>query len=105
MAVERLALHNTWVTGDIAERFENVLDVVEQQWGKGVVYRLVAPTIAATRSGREFLARYERSTATPRIARQFTELIGEIDVTGVLPTVAVPTLVLHARGDAVVIAR
>jgi pimeloyl-ACP methyl ester carboxylesterase/DNA-binding winged helix-turn-helix (wHTH) protein len=100
--VERLALHDTWVTGDMAERFEDVFERVQEHWGKGVVYGTVAPAIASTPTGREFLARYERGSATPRIARQFLELIGEIDVASVLPTISAPTLVMHARNDTVV---
>jgi pimeloyl-ACP methyl ester carboxylesterase/DNA-binding winged helix-turn-helix (wHTH) protein len=100
--VERLVLHNTWVTGDIAERFEDVFERAQEHWGKGVVYRTVAPAIASTPTGRDFLARYERGSATPRTARRFLELIGEIDVAPVLPTISVPTLVMYVRDDTVV---
>jgi len=100
--VERLALHNTWVKGDIADRFDDIFEVVHKHWGKGVVYRTVAPAIASTATGREFLARYERGSATPRTARQFVELIGAIDIAAVLPSITVPTLVIHARDDPVV---
>jgi len=100
--VERLALHNTWVTGDISERFDNLLERVQEHWGKGTVYRTVAPTIASTPTGREFLARYERGSATPRAARQFVELITEIEIAPILSSISVPTLVMHARDDPVV---
>ena len=75
--VERLALHNTWVTGDVVDRFDNLLGRVHTHWGKGTVYRTVAPSIASTRTGRDFLARYERGSATPGTARRFAELIGK----------------------------
>lgn len=100
--VERLALHNTWLKGDVAERFDNLDERVQEHWGKGVVYRTVAPTIASTPTGREFLARYERGSATPRIARQFVALITEIDIAAILPSISVPTLVMHSRDDPVV---
>ena len=56
--------------------------------------------MAATSSGRRFLARFERQAATPRTARRLTELMCAIDVTALLPSVAVPTLVIHRVDDA-----
>jgi pimeloyl-ACP methyl ester carboxylesterase/DNA-binding winged helix-turn-helix (wHTH) protein len=100
--VERLVLHNTWVRGDLAERLDDPFALVEDRWGTGRVYGMVAPGIASTATGREFLARYERGSATPRTARRLAELISEIDLAPVLSSIAVPTLVLHSRDDAAV---
>jgi pimeloyl-ACP methyl ester carboxylesterase len=98
--VERLVLHGTWarhpwIEGPSGRR----LAFVEDTWGTGRVFAALAETMAATASGRRFLARLERQAATPRTARRLVELMSQIDVTPVLPSVAVPTLVIHRVDD------
>jgi pimeloyl-ACP methyl ester carboxylesterase len=100
--VERLILHGTWarhpwIEGPSGRR----LAFVEETWGTGRVFAALAETMAATASGRRFLARLERQAATPRTARRLVELMSQIDVTPVLPSVAVPTLVIHRVDDTV----
>jgi class 3 adenylate cyclase len=50
----------------------------------------------------EFTARLERSAASPAMVQQIFEMFLDIDVRAILPTIHVPTLVLHRRGDRVV---
>jgi pimeloyl-ACP methyl ester carboxylesterase/DNA-binding winged helix-turn-helix (wHTH) protein len=42
----------------------------------------------------------QRISASPETAIRLLHVIGDIDVTALLPRVSVPTLVLHSRGDA-----
>ncbi len=42
----------------------------------------------------------QRVSASPENAARFIAVVGDIDVTGLLPKVTVPTLVLHARDEA-----
>jgi pimeloyl-ACP methyl ester carboxylesterase/DNA-binding winged helix-turn-helix (wHTH) protein len=101
--VDRLILHNTWVRGpDFALGRRSDLDFVLERWGTGRVYTRVGPSLAAHPDGRELLASYERQSATPRTARHLLELIGEIDIEGILGAISVPTLVLHAHDDPIV---
>jgi pimeloyl-ACP methyl ester carboxylesterase/DNA-binding winged helix-turn-helix (wHTH) protein len=100
--VERLVLHGTWarhpwIEGPGGRR----LAFVEDTWGTGRVFAALAETMAATSSGRRFLGRLERQAATPTTARRLVELMSAIDVTSLLPSVAVPTLVIHRTDDAV----
>ncbi|HET7754822.1 MAG TPA: alpha/beta hydrolase [Anaeromyxobacteraceae bacterium] len=44
----------------------------------------------------------QRESASPENAVRLSEAVGEFDVSSLLPRVRVPTLVLHARGDAVI---
>src|SRR5947209_16693483 len=44
----------------------------------------------------------ERSAASPAMVQQIFEMFLDIDVRAVLPTIHVPTLVIHRRGDRVV---
>jgi pimeloyl-ACP methyl ester carboxylesterase len=101
--VDGLILHSTWVTGpDFSRGTPSDLDLVVERWGTGRVYAYLGPTLAADPAGREIMARYERQSATPRAARHLLEIIGHIDIGGILGAIAVPTLVLHRAGDRVV---
>ena len=42
----------------------------------------------------------QRRTTTGECAARYFETAGNIDVVGLLPQVKVPTLIMHARGDA-----
>ena len=98
--VERLVLHGTWARHPWwrdADRRE--MPWIERTWGTGTVYGRLAESMAATAAGRRFLARFERQGATPVTARRMAEMMRTIDVTSLLPSVAVPTLVLHRDGD------
>jgi pimeloyl-ACP methyl ester carboxylesterase/DNA-binding winged helix-turn-helix (wHTH) protein len=101
--VDRLILHNTWVKGpDFSQGDPSDLDLVLERWGTGRIYSHLGPSLGADAAGRAFLARYERQSATPRAARHLLEMIGRIDIAGILGAVAVPTLVLHRATDEVV---
>jgi pimeloyl-ACP methyl ester carboxylesterase len=101
--VDRLVLHDTWVTGpDFPRAGRTDLDLVLERWGTGRIYRYLAPGLAAGPDGLELVARLERQSATPRTARHLLELIARIDIAGVLGAITVPTLVLHRAQDPVV---
>jgi class 3 adenylate cyclase len=96
--VERLILCNTF-GGDFLTDVDWSLDDVEQFWGTGTVFQTLVPTWSGEVARRLF-ARYERSGATPSVARGLLEMNGEIDVRPVLSSVQAPTLVMHRRDDA-----
>ena len=101
--VDGLILHNTWVKGpDFSRGRPSDLDIVLERWGSGRIYARLGPTLAADPAGREIMARYERQSATPRTARHLLEMIGHIDIGGILGAITVPTLVLHRADDRVV---
>jgi class 3 adenylate cyclase len=60
------------------------------------------PSLADDRQAKEWLARYRRAGVSPDGIQKIYETFLEIDVRHVLPTLRVPTLVLHRRGDRVV---
>jgi class 3 adenylate cyclase len=63
---------------------------------------LFAPSFVGDPQTVEFTARLERSAASPAMVQQIFEMFLDIDVRAILPTIHVPTLVLHRRGDRVV---
>ncbi|HVF48149.1 MAG TPA: adenylate/guanylate cyclase domain-containing protein, partial [Pyrinomonadaceae bacterium] len=58
-----------------------------------------APSLAADESFRDWWATYLRMGASPGAAVALTKMNAEIDVREVLPSVRVPTLVIHRTGD------
>lgn len=83
---------------------ESAAEFFAPYWGQqaeGMV-ELFAPSFADDPQAAEFTARLERSAASPAMIQQIFEMFLDIDVRAVLPTIHVPTLVLHRRGDRVV---
>lgn len=70
-----------------------------ESWGKGRSLELFAPSVAGDPALRRFWALYERAAASPAMARMLIDAVWEMDVTGVLPAISTPTLVLHHRDE------
>lgn len=60
------------------------------------------PSFADDPEAKEYLARFRRSAASPKAMAATFRAFLDVDVRHVLPSVRVPTLVLHRRGDRVV---
>ena len=69
---------------------------------KGDDIEIWAPSLADDERSKAWLGRFRRSSVTPGAMAQLYLMFLEIDVRAVLPTITVPTLVLHRRGDRVV---
>ena len=54
----------------------------------------------ATREETQWLNELERRSASPETAIRLLRVIGDIDLTDLLPQLSVPVLLLHSRGDA-----
>jgi class 3 adenylate cyclase len=79
-------------------RDEHMAELVEH-WGEGRVVAGVAPSEASDPGFMEWGGRLERLAASPSTIRRLMGLIGEFDVRDVLPSIRVPTLVMHRRDD------
>lgn len=73
-----------------------------KHWGNGGLMRACMPSRAENQEAVNRFAKFERLSATPGAYKAILLLNGLIDVRAVLPTVRVPTLVLHRRNDALV---
>ena len=60
---------------------------------------VVAPSRAGDPAFRAWVQRYLRLSASPRAAVELMRMNSQIDVTGVLPSIRVPTLLLYRVGD------
>jgi pimeloyl-ACP methyl ester carboxylesterase len=76
-------------------RFQDVGRAIRSAWGSGQALKAVVSGVRSTR----LLGMLERMSASPGMARATAEAIFRIDVRPILSTIAVPTLVLHARDD------
>ena len=68
-------------------------------WGSGKIQRLMNPDMPWNEEIRTTWARHDRLAASPRTVAFMFPLISEVDVRAVLPTVRVPTLVVHHTDD------
>jgi class 3 adenylate cyclase/esterase/lipase len=82
-----------------AEVRKSRMDEYVEQWGEGHVVAGVAPSELEDPSFMEWAGRLERLAASPSTIRRMMDLIGEFDVRDILPSIRVPTLVLHRRDD------
>lgn len=85
--------------GPTEEQRENFLDQIRRDWGKPVGLEERAPSMAADPHFREWWAAYLRTAASPSAAVALTKMNSEADIRAVLPTIRVPSLVLHRSGD------
>jgi class 3 adenylate cyclase len=70
-------------------------------WGTGADLDLIAPSVAADDNFRRWYAQIQRLSASPATAAAMARLWYEADVRAVLPTIAVPTLVIARAGSAI----
>ena len=104
--VEALVLIGTTVATELYEghpstdeRFADVWATIEeswQRWGEGFFLGSLAPTWAANPVTARLLGSFERTCMSPGMARSVLRGLHDIDMRDVAPTIAAPTLVLHA---------
>ena len=81
------------------ESWQQRLDQIVKGFGSGAMARTIVPSAADPDSIARF-AKFERMSSSPGALRTLLSLNRQIDVSEVLPTLQVPTLVLHRRTDA-----
>jgi len=79
--------------------FEAMRKTINDTWGEGASIDFFAPSIKNIPAARQFMAKMERATASPRMARKMWDWMWELDVRPVARALRVPTLVLHRTGD------
>jgi pimeloyl-ACP methyl ester carboxylesterase len=81
------------------EQRQRWYDQIEQGWGGVVDLSDLAPSVADDEGFLRWWAAYLRRSASPSAALTLGKMNTQIDVRDILPTVRVPTLVLHRTGD------
>jgi pimeloyl-ACP methyl ester carboxylesterase/DNA-binding CsgD family transcriptional regulator len=80
---------------EMARRFRDAVG----RWGRGATVAMLAPSLVPGAGQVEAAAALERAAASPAMAAMLVEALVRTDIRSVLPQVAVPTLVIHRRGD------
>ena len=79
-------------------RLEQAVEI-EQSWPDTMTVEALAPSRIGDEAFREWLRRYARLSASPRAAAALHRMNSQIDVTGVLPAIHVPSLLLYRMED------
>jgi len=85
--------------GSTQEQREQFFEVMRKQWGGPVGIDERAPSVAHDPEFRDWWATYLRMGASPGAALALTQMNAEIDVRNVLPSIRVPSLVIHRSED------
>ena len=85
--------------GRSKDRWEQFNRYVMEEWGGPVGLELRAPSRINDQRFRGWWAKLLRTGASPSTAMALNQMNAEIDIRHVLPSIRVPTLLLHAKGD------
>jgi pimeloyl-ACP methyl ester carboxylesterase/DNA-binding CsgD family transcriptional regulator len=97
-----LVLYGTSCRGPrpgLLDRYRSIVD----HWGEGDLLELVAPSLAGP-AGREAAGAFERAAASPGMVAALIESMGHADVSDLLGTLPMPTLVVHREQDMIPLA-
>lgn len=103
-----LFLFNTFATltrddeypfGYPAELRDKAIAMWLNQWGTGGQLALTAPSVADDEDMRDWMGFLERMSGPVSMRRPIFEMIAGLDVRPILPTLQVPTLVVHRTRD------
>jgi pimeloyl-ACP methyl ester carboxylesterase len=89
-----------WVVS--LKNFDRFLKAVEDHWGEGILVHLNAPSRVEDKAFMKWFGRLERAVASPSSIIALLRANYEIDVSYLLPSIGVPTLILHREGDVLI---
>jgi pimeloyl-ACP methyl ester carboxylesterase/class 3 adenylate cyclase len=98
----RLAEADDYPWGRPAKLTDAFIERIERDWGQGISLPLFAPSAAGDERLERWFGRFERLGASPGAAVALTRMAAETDVRHLLPSISVPTLILHRTEDRVV---
>jgi class 3 adenylate cyclase len=81
------------------ELIQELAEGVTEAWGEGVMLTILAPSLLGDERARAWWGRYERASTSPRTTLVLAGANFVLDIRDVLPSVRVPTLVLHRTSD------
>jgi pimeloyl-ACP methyl ester carboxylesterase len=91
-----------WPWGEsTVEEHEAVMATISERFAKGLGIYVIAPSVAGQEWARAWRARVVTHAATPGSAEAFMRMAFDIDVRHVVPSINVPTLIVHAAHDRV----
>ena len=85
--------------GPTAEELEGVIDGMDRAWATGEWWNGGQSSEYDDARHRAWWARYLRMAASPAMAQNVLRMNMALDIRHVLPTIGLPTLILHRSGD------
>jgi pimeloyl-ACP methyl ester carboxylesterase/class 3 adenylate cyclase len=77
---------------------ERIKQTMLQEWGSGKTLSLLSPSYEGLMANLS-MAAFERTAVSPRMVTAIYEMAVRIDVRDILPTIGVPTLVIHRENE------
>jgi pimeloyl-ACP methyl ester carboxylesterase len=90
---------SSWIT---PEGLKAYLGYIDKAWGSGRSLWMWAPSRQNDPALQQWWGRFERLGASPAAAMAVVRMISQIDVSDILSSVHVPTLVIHCTGDTLI---
>jgi pimeloyl-ACP methyl ester carboxylesterase len=89
-----------WIPTDHA--WDALMKYMDEAWGSGKSLPAFAPSKANDPAIQQWWGKFERLGASPSAAIALMRMNREIDISGILHSINVPTLVVHCTGDTLV---
>jgi len=94
------AQFSSWIPTQ--EALEDFLQYIDNNWGSGESMLMFAPSKEGDLAFQQWWGKFERLGASPAAAITLLRMNSQIDITNILPSVNVPTLVIHRKDDVTV---
>jgi class 3 adenylate cyclase len=91
------AQFSSWLPTE--EALAQFFGYIEQAWGSGASLPFFAPSLANDPVAQEWWGRFERLGASPAAVTALMRMNSQIDISNIVSTIRVPTLVIHRKGD------
>jgi pimeloyl-ACP methyl ester carboxylesterase len=85
--------------GTTEEQLETFLEEIERGWGGPVGLARRAPSAVNDERFSQWWASYLRASASPQAVLALVRMNAHVDIRHILPSIRVPTLVIHRQGD------
>jgi pimeloyl-ACP methyl ester carboxylesterase len=89
-----------WIPTD--DLFDGFIKYMDDAWGSGQSFPAIAPSKANDAALQQWWGKFERLGASPSAAIALMRMNREIDISGILHSIRVPTLVIHRTDDTMV---
>lgn len=91
------ARFSSWIPTEDA--LEELFRYIDSAWGSGQSMPMFAPSMANDPAFQQWWGKFERLGANPGAAIALMRMNSQIDISDILPTIHVPTLVIHRTED------
>lgn len=89
-----------WIPDEAS--LQRLFDYIETDWGSGKSLPQFAPTVANDPDVVEWWGKFERLGGTPGATISLMKMNSQIDISDVLPSIQVPTVVIHRNEDVLI---